>query len=203
MASSARIVSSRFLHTLCQRSAVPSCRAATFVCTVHVRSPSTVVPTHRCSALCLVHSASFSSASPSVSRSPIPASSSLHHRSSSIADDSFHPADPEVEGYKTRLSVERRVYSAISSLPKLADNATLRAARPPRDDIQIDWWPLGHDDPLAVLRLDQLDLDSLDKVELLTAVEKEFGVEFSDQQYEKFSTAGHIIEALLWNPNTK
>ena len=41
------------------------------------------------------------------------------------------PADPEIEGYKTRLTVERRIYSALSSLPKFKDNPTLKAVAPP------------------------------------------------------------------------
>ena len=213
-------MSARSLRAVCQRSSATlsilpaasrinlSRRAA------HSVSSSSLLSSHRCSLLCLVHrplssssaltsSPSSSFASLSTSRNPLPASSTEHTRSSSISDDSFHPADPEVEGFKTRLLVERRVHSAITSLPKLADNPTLTAARPPADDVQIDWWPLGHDDPLAVVRLDSLDIDSLDKVELLTAVEKEFGIEFTDEQYEQFATVGDIIENLLWNPNTK
>ena len=108
-----------------------------------------------------------------------------------------------MEGFKTRLTVERRVYTALTSLPKLKDHPSLSSVRPPVDDIQVDRWPLGHDDPLAQVRLDSLDIDSLDKVELLTAVEKEFAVDFTDAQYEQFATVGDVIEALLWNPKAQ
>ena len=173
----------------------------------HLASLPVVLSSHRCSAACLSHHTvrPFASAAlpRSASRNPLPASSSGHTRSPSIGDNTFHPADPEVEGYKTRLTVERRVHQAITSLPKLRDHPALASTRPPKDSVAVDWWPIGHDDPLARLRLDSLDIDSLDKIELLTAVEKEFGVEFSDEQYERFAAVGDIIETLLWNPKAK
>ena len=62
---------------------------------------------------------------------------------------------------------------------------------------------IGHDDPFAQLSFEQLEVDSLDKVEMLVVVEKEFGHEFSDEQFDQFDRVGHLVEAILWNPECR
>ena len=130
-------------------------------------------------------------------------SSSAGHVVSSSLPADFHPADPEIAGYKTRLSVERRMYKAITALPKFSSHPLLQRASPPQHDDAVDDWAIGHDDPLARVSFKELEVDSLDKVELLVSVEKEFGHEFSDAEYEKFSSVGDLIEAVLWTPDAK
>ena len=44
--------------------------------------------------------------------------------------------------------------------------------------------------------IDDLGCDSIMVVELITALEKEFGVEISDKDADQFSTVGDILEYL-------
>jgi len=44
--------------------------------------------------------------------------------------------------------------------------------------------------------VDDLGADSLDTVELLMAVEEEFGIEISDDQFEKIVTVGQLVKFL-------
>ena len=133
------------------------------------------------------------------SPNPFPTSADNHVVSSGLPP-SFRPADPEVEGYKTRLSVERRVWKAITANPKFSAHPVLLPVCPPLTDDGVDTYRIGHDDGFASVTFAQLEADSLDKIELLVAVEKEFGTEFSDDQFDRFSSIGDLIETVLWNP---
>ncbi len=44
--------------------------------------------------------------------------------------------------------------------------------------------------------VDDLDADSLDTVELMMALEEEFGVKFEDEEAEKITTVSSSIEAI-------
>ena len=162
-----------------------------------------LLPHHRCSPSCPLHSSSLPRAFATVtSPNPFPTSSSTHVVSSNLPP-SFQPADPEIEGYKTRLMVQRRVYKALTSLPKFTSNPTLAARAPPMSDDSANTPTIGHDDPFAQLMFDELEVDSLDRVEMLVAVEKEFGHEFSDEAFEQFHSVGDLIEAILWSPEAR
>lgn len=42
--------------------------------------------------------------------------------------------------------------------------------------------------------VDDLDADSLDIVELIMALEEEFGIEISDEDAEKITTVGEVVD---------
>lgn len=43
---------------------------------------------------------------------------------------------------------------------------------------------------------DDLGLDSLDKIEIIMAIEKEFDIDIDDQDAEKLSTVGSVVDYL-------
>lgn len=45
--------------------------------------------------------------------------------------------------------------------------------------------------------VNDLDADSLDQVELVMAIEEEFGCEIKEEQAEKFTTVGSLIDYLV------
>jgi len=153
---------------------------------------------HRCSPCCPLHARRSFATTPN----PFPTATSTHTVSSGLPS-TFNPAAPEIEGYKTRLTVERRIFKALTSLPKFSSHPVLLAASPPLTDDGVDRWPIGHDDPFAQVKFESLELDSLDKVEVLVSVEKEFGHEFSDAEFDKFQSVGDLIEAALWSPEAR
>lgn len=44
---------------------------------------------------------------------------------------------------------------------------------------------------------DQLDADSLDRIELVTAMEEELGVQVSDDALESITTVGDAVDAVM------
>jgi len=108
-------------------------------------------------------------------------------------------ADPEVFGLKDRLSVERRIHQALSKIIKIADQPIFQSAVPP-SDVDIAASRVSHTDALSKLTFNDLNLDSFDRVEVLTAVEYEFDHEFSDEDYDRLKTIGDLIEEILWVP---
>ena len=54
--------------------------------------------------------------------------------------------------------------------------------------------------PVAVLedgtKLEDLGLDSLDKIELLYAIEEQFGIEFENEEMQGFVTVGDIVASI-------
>jgi acyl carrier protein len=119
----------------------------------------------------------------------------IRHRAK-IIPKQFRSADPEVEGYKTRHTVESRVLKAVMELPKFREHPQLAAIAQELTDPKR----VGPHDSLSSITLNDLQVDSLDKVELLVAVEREFDTEFSDSEFEKFTSVGQIIEHILWLP---
>lgn len=124
-----------------------------------------------------------------------PATTKARIQSASIPSQ-YVSSDPEVEGYKTRHSVETRVLHAVMQMPKFREHTQLVAIAHELTDPKR----VGPHDSLSSITLNDLQVDSLDKVELLVAVEKEFNTEFSDEEFEKFKTVGEIIEHILWTP---
>ena len=55
-------------------------------------------------------------------------------------------------------------------------------------------------DALCSITFAQLNADSLDKIEILVSVEREFNYEMEDEQYDRFKTVGDIVETILWHP---
>ena len=57
--------------------------------------------------------------------------------------------------------------------------------------------------PDAVLedgtKLEDLGLDSLDKIELLYAIEEQFGIEFENEEMQGFVTVGDIVASIEKN----
>lgn len=57
---------------------------------------------------------------------------------------------------------------------------------------------LGISDPSTIARntslLDDLDADSLDAVEIIMAIEDEFGIEIPDELAESLKTIGEIVD---------
>ena len=44
---------------------------------------------------------------------------------------------------------------------------------------------------------EELDIDSLDAVEIIMAIEDEFNVEIADEVAEKLSTVGELVDSIL------
>ncbi|MDY5853546.1 MAG: phosphopantetheine-binding protein [Bacilli bacterium] len=45
-------------------------------------------------------------------------------------------------------------------------------------------------------KLEDLGLDSLDKIELLYAIEESFGIEFENEEMQSFITIGDIVKSI-------
>ncbi|MGM9857942.1 MAG: acyl carrier protein [Bacilli bacterium] len=45
-------------------------------------------------------------------------------------------------------------------------------------------------------KLEDLGLDSLDKIELLYAIEESFGIEFENEEMQSFSSIGDIVKSI-------
>jgi acyl carrier protein len=55
----------------------------------------------------------------------------------------------------------------------------------------------------AVTRIDELNMDSLDHIEMLMAIEEEFEIEISDDDAETWSTIDGIVEYLMAATSSK
>ncbi|MBA0705563.1 hypothetical protein Golax_017748 [Gossypium laxum] len=65
---------------------------------------------------------------------------------------------------------------------------------------------LGSDEPLVTPNAhfqNDLGLDSLDTVEVVMALEEEFGFEIPDNEADKISTINHAVEFIASHPQAK
>lgn len=65
------------------------------------------------------------------------------------------------------------------------------------DRIVIEHLNCDGDDVTPIATLDELGADSLDKVELIMALEEEFGVHISDERAEEIVTIGDMVKVVV------
>nr|DAD28804.1 TPA_asm: hypothetical protein HUJ06_030272 [Nelumbo nucifera] len=68
--------------------------------------------------------------------------------------------------------------------------------------VQSSCKALSNVNPTANFK-DDLQLDMLDNVEVMVAVEEEFAVDIPDSEANKFSSAAHLIEYIATHPQAK
>lgn len=61
-------------------------------------------------------------------------------------------------------------------------------------EIVVDQLGVDADEVSMKTSFEDLDMDSLDIVELIMAMEEEFGLEISDEEAEKLTTVGAAVE---------
>lgn len=125
--------------------------------------------------------------------------SSNSNRNHSSNSSSVNAAEPEITGLNSRADVESRLLSVLYNHSKLSHHTptinnvstgAAAAAAVPAVNYSI---------PLTAT-MNELGLDSLDVVELLVQVEREFSIELPDEQYNSNNTVEQLIEYIIWHP---
>ncbi|MBO8167810.1 MAG: acyl carrier protein [Thermoanaerobacteraceae bacterium] len=66
-------------------------------------------------------------------------------------------------------------------------------------DVVVEQLGVDADEVTMETSFEDLDMDSLDIVELIMALEEEFGLEISDEEAEKLTTVGAVVEYIKEN----